>query len=99
VSFQAQPDRAMPGGMVGLDPRDLPPNVNPSNTGTIGCIVQIGDKFCVLVSNHVHLKQPGPNTVDCALAEIGAEYFDRVNADFPDQIVTSRTSIKPARDM
>ena len=30
---------AQPGGTVGLDPRDLPPNVDPARTGTLGGIV------------------------------------------------------------
>ncbi len=134
VSFQARP-----GSSIGLtqapDKPELPPNVDPARTATLGAIVRIGDDFYVLGSNHamavngratgarilfrppdrfvndpndfvlanitnyVRLRQPGPNHVDCALARIEREHIGRVNARFPQQIVTSAVGIDPTLGM
>jgi hypothetical protein len=129
------PFQAGPGSSIGFDERDLPPNVDPAVSGTLGAVAALGGKYYVLGSNHamavngratgarivfrppdrliddpgkyifgritdhVHLTQAGPNTLDCALAEIEDEFLGRVRAEFPNHIVTSAAGIDPEVDM
>jgi hypothetical protein len=51
------------------------------------------------ITDHVHLTQAGPNTVDCALAEIEDQFLGRVRAEFPNRIVTSGDGIEPGVNM
>src|SRR6266566_6058292 len=48
-SFQST---AAPGSSIGLDRQKVPPNVDPSITGTMGLVVKMGGNFYVLGSNH-----------------------------------------------
>src|SRR5262245_53059451 len=51
VSFQAR-SQARPGSSLGLDQRNLRPNIDPARTGTLTAIVELEGKYYVLGSNH-----------------------------------------------
>jgi hypothetical protein len=47
VSFQAGP-----GSSIGFDERELPSNVDPAASGTLGAVLAFGDQHYILGSNH-----------------------------------------------